>query len=302
MFDIAILGAGNVGANAAFYIAERAIGSVGMYDQKDGLAQGKALDLMEAAPVRGYPFAVGAIDDERELSESKVVVIAAGAVRAPGQDRAALLTENRRIVADAAARLADYAGVVLIASEPVDELVALFVAQSGLPRTRVLGIGGHLDSQRLRMHVAQRLGVSAENVTATVVGSHDPAGMVPLFGYTRVSGVPAAALLSDDDLLHVKSATLRAADELVEGLQRSAGYYGPAAAIADLCQAVVGDTRRIVSAQVVLDGEYDQRGVALGLPLVLGAAGAVRILTPRLSDPERTAFVAAASAGRESVK
>lgn len=302
MFDIAILGAGNVGANAAFYIAERGIGSVGMYDPKEGLAQGKALDLMEAAPVRGYQFAVGAIDKVSDASKAKVVVIAAGAVRAPGTERSALLAENREIVAAAAAELSGYGGVVLIASEPVDELVALFVAKSGLPRTRVLGIGGHLDSQRLRMQVSQQLGVSAENVTATVVGSHDAAGMIPLFGYTRISGVPAATLLNDAQRKQVSEATLQAADRIVEGLQRSAGYYGAAAAITDLCQAVVGDTRRIVSAQVVLDGEYDQTGVALSLPVVLGATGAVRVLTPDLSEAERSAFVAAASAQRELVK
>lgn len=285
MANIAIIGAGNVGANTAFFIAERNIGSVVMYDVQDGLAKGKALDMMEAAPIRAYQYAISGTDSWDEVTESSVAIVTAGSVREPGMKREDLYARNREVVDNVAAELKGYEGTVVIATEPVDPMTARFVAQSGLPPERVLGLGGVLDSVRLRYVLGRMLGITTENIAATVIGRHSDQ-MIVLPEYTRVNGVSVSMLMEREDLESAIEETRRAGDVIVEMSQRASSYYGPSAAAADVCQAILWDTHRVLPVSFVWDGRYGIEGVAMSLPVVLGKTGIVRVLEPMLDDAQ----------------
>ncbi len=293
MANIAIIGAGNVGANTAFFIAERNIGSVVMYDVADGLAHGKALDMMEAAPIRGYQYAIHGTDSYEEVLETSVAILAAGQVRESGMKRADLFARNAEIVDDVASKLTDYAGTVVIATEPVDLMVMRFQQKSGLDPRRILGLGGVLDSTRLRYAISRTLGVTTENVSATVIGRHSN-DMMPLLDYCRVSGVPLGVLMEQADLEQIVEETRNAGDIIVEMSQRSSSYYGPSAAAADVTQALLWDTKRVLPVSFIWDGQYGIDGVAMSLPAVLGHAGIERVLEPKLTDDQVTALRASA--------
>jgi malate dehydrogenase len=281
MANIAIIGAGNVGANTAFFIAERNIGSVVMFDVQDGLAKGKALDMMEAAPIRGYQHTIAGTDSYDEVLQSQVAIVTAGAVRQPGAKRDELFSSNRTIIDEVASNMKGYTGTVVIATEPVDPMVTQFVRTSGLPSERVIGLGGVLDSTRLRYVLGRTLGVTTENVSAMVIGRHSDE-MIALPEYSRVSGVPITMLMGATEVETAVEETRRAGDVIVEMSQRASSYYGPSAAAADVCQALLWDTRRILPVSIVLSGQYGIEGVALSLPAVLGASGVERIIEPKL--------------------
>lgn len=285
MANIAIIGVGNVGANTAFFIAEKNIGSVVMYDIQDGLAQGKALDMMEAAPIRGYQYGISGTNSLDDVADASVTVVAAGTVREPGTKRDDLFTKNAEIIDGIAQSMKGYAGTVVIATEPVDLMVMRFQQKSGLDASRVVGLGGVLDSTRLRYALSRELGITTENITATVVGRHSDQ-MMPLVDYSRVNGVPVSTLMDDVHLARVLDETRNAGDLIVEMSQRSSSFYGPSAAAADVVQAIVWDTKRILPVSFVWDGQYGIAGVAMSLPTVLGFTGIERVLEPQLSQDQ----------------
>ena len=285
MANIAIIGAGNVGANTAFFIAERNIGGVVMYDIQDGLAQGKALDMMEAAPIRGYQHSINGTNDFQEVLDTRVAIMSAGGVRQPGMKREDLFAQNAEIVDSVAAEMKGYDGTVVIATEPVDLMVMRFREQSGLDASRVVGLGGILDSTRLRYVLSRELGITTENINALVIGRHSDE-MMPLLDYSRVSGVPVTTLMEQDDLERVVAEIRNAGDIIVEMSQRSSSYYGPSAAAADVTQAIVWDTKRILPVSRVWSGQYGISNVAMSLPVVLGHAGVERVLEPELSQDQ----------------
>ncbi len=288
MSQVSILGSGNVGANTAFFIAETGIEDVILYDIQEGLATGKALDLMEAAPIRKYRNRLRGATALGEIAGSQVVVLAAGRVRKPGMKREDLLQESSRLVDELAPQVARLApdAVVIVATEPVDPLTRLFVQRSGLPRTRVLGVGGCLDATRMRFAIARELGVSMENVSAMVIGRHSDSMMV-LGRYCSVSGVPLTQLLPSERIAALARETSMAGDLIVQMAQRSSAYYAPSAAVADLVDAVHMDLGRVLCVSLLLEGEYGLREVALSLPAVIGREGIRRVLLPRLSAVEQ---------------
>ncbi|MEX2443312.1 MAG: malate dehydrogenase [Alkalispirochaeta sp.] len=285
MANIAIIGVGNVGANTAFFIAEKNIGSVVMYDIQDGLAQGKALDMMEAAPIRGYQHSISGINSMDDVADTSVAVVAAGTVREPGAKRDDLFTRNAEIIDGIAESMKGYGGTVVIATEPVDLMVMRFREKSGLDASRVVGLGGVLDSTRFRYALSRELGITTENITATVVGRHSDQ-MMPLVDYSRVNGVPVSTLMDDVHLAKVIDETRNAGDLIVEMSQRSSSFYGPSAAAADVVQAIVWDTKRILPVSFVWDGQYGIKDVAMSLPTVLGFTGIERVLEPNLSQDQ----------------
>ncbi len=285
MANIAIVGAGNVGANSAFFIAERNIGDVVMHDIQEGMATGKALDMMEAAPIRGYQRAIRGTDNFDDILESDIAVVAAGHVREPGMKREDLYIKNTDIIDDIAAKMTGYTGTVVIATEPVDVMVMRFQRKSGLKATRVIGLGGVLDSTRLRFALSRAVGVTPENISATVIGRHADR-MLPLADYCRVSGVPASVLLGSSELERVFEETRHAGDVIVEMSQRASSYYGPSAAAADVVQAIAWDTRRILPVSFMWEDHYGVKDVAMSLPAVLGWTGVVRVMEPTLSSDQ----------------
>jgi malate dehydrogenase len=287
MANIGIIGSGNVGANTAFFIAEKVVGDVLLHDIQEGLSKGKALDMMEAAPVRGYRTEIQGTDSLEEVLQSPIIIVAAGAVRKPGMKREDLFDQNRELIAELARSMKGTSSVVLLATEPVDLLTTVFVKESGLPRTQVLGLGGILDATRLRYLIAEELGVAMDNVSTTVVGRHSDA-MIALADYCTVSGVPVNKLLTPERLGEIFEKTRRAGDLIVEMAQRANSYYAPSAAACDVAEAVHRNTRRVMSLSMVLDGEYEVDGVAMNVPVVVGRNGAERVLLPKLSASEES--------------
>ena len=299
---VSVIGSGNVGANAAFFIAEKGLCDVGLYDIDGGQASGKALDMMEAAPLREYAHAITGLDALEDIVGSDVVVLAAGAVRNPEMQRGELIAGNGRIADELGERVGELApdAVVVVTTEPVDRVTERFVAASGLPREQVMGVGGLLDATRFRYAVARELSVSRNNVSSLVIGRHN-CDMLILDRYTRVSGVALGQLVSEQRIAELKRETCHAGQLLLDMAQRSSAYYAPSAAVAELVAAVVQDMRRILPVSIMLQGEYGLDDVALSLPCVVGRCGVERVLTPQLTADENARLVASAG-GAEPVQ
>jgi malate dehydrogenase len=295
MSGVSIIGSGNVGANAAFFIAEKGVTDVLLVDVQEGLSRGKSLDIMEAAPIRRYRNTLRGSDSLEDIAGSQMVVLAAGAIRKPGMRREDLFEVNAPLVRDLAPRVARLApeAVVVVATEPVDSLTALFAGRSGLPRERVIGLGGVLDCTRLRALVSRDLGVSMEIVSALVIGRHSD-DMICLPRYSAVSGVPLPFLLSAERLSALVAETRAAGGLMVDLARRSSAYYAPSAAIAELADSVHMNLNRVFSVSMVLAGEYGARGGALSLPAVLGEKGVSRVITPALTREETGVFLESA--------
>ena len=297
MKRISIIGSGNVGTNTAFFIAERRATDVLLVDIKDGVAAGKSLDLMEAGPVRDYVTAIrgsGRIDD---IAGSDIVIIAAGRVRKPGERREDLYRDNApnvREIAQDLRRLAPDAVVINIV-EPIDLLTLLIQETLGADRFKVIGVGGLLSSTRIRYLVSNALGVSPREVTGLIIGPHHPS-MVFLRDTIRVSGIPAAALLSEPQLLQLIEDARNAGDTILDLSQRSTSFYASGAAAAALVDAIVCNTKALLPVSVRCEGEYGVQGLAVGVPAFVGEHGVARILQLQLSAADREAFDQAAAA------
>jgi malate dehydrogenase len=298
--QVSILGSGNVGANTAFFIAETGIEDVALYDLKDGLATGKTLDMMEAAPLRKYRNRLRGVRALEEIAGSEIVVLAAGQVRRPGMKREDLFAENRKVALELAGPVTRFApqAVVIVATEPVDPITLEFTRASGFPRERVLGVGGCLDGTRLRFAAARELGVSMDDVSALVIGRH-ASSMIALPRYCSVSGVPLPQLLPPERIAALVSETAAAGDLIVQMAQRSSAFYAPSAAVSDIVNSIHMDLGRVLSVSLLLEGEYGLSGVAMSLPAVVGRGGVRRVLSPRLTAAELQALERSAGELRE---
>jgi malate dehydrogenase len=291
MSKVSIIGSGNVGANTAFFIAEKGVTDVLLCDVQPGLSRGKALDIAEAAPIRRYRNSLSGSDSIEDIRGSQMVVLAAGAIRKPGMRREDLFGANAPLVRELAPKVARLApeSVVIIATEPVDPLTTLFLAESGMPRTRVLGLGGILDSTRFRALISRELGLSMEIVSAMVIGRHSD-DMICLPRYSSVSGVPLPFLLPAARIAALVAETKSAGDLVVELAKRASAYYAPSAAIAELADSIHMNLNRIFPLSILLGGEYGESGAALSLPVVIGEKGVTRVLKPELTAEETAAF------------
>lgn len=302
MKRVGVIGSGNVGANCAFFIAENRAASVVLVDVKEGLAAGKALDILEAGPIRRYTTAVRGADSIAAIRGSDVVVVAAGRVRRAGESREELARDNGQLVPRICADIREWApdAVVINVVEPVDMTTLLMQELLGMDRMRVLGVGGLLSATRLRHLVSRALGVSPRDVTGLVIGPHDR-DMVILRHTVRISGIPAEKLLTPEQFDAIAGEVRRADETILYMSQHATAFYAPSAAIAALADAIVRDTNSVLPVSVRLEGEYGQRGVAVSVPARIGARGAGQILEIALSDEERGEFDRAAEAMRASV-
>ncbi len=295
MKQIGIIGAGNTGANTAFFLAEKRVGRVVLQDIKEGLAIGKALDIMEEAPLARYQFAIHGTDNEQEALDSDVILLAVGAVRQPGQDRTSVWNENRTLIEAFANKLKGFQGVVILVTEPVDASVTLFQKISGMEPGKVLGIGGALDGERLRYLVSRELHCVTEDIDALVIGRHDKDMIVPQ-DYTRVSGIPVRYLMDQSSLHAIVQKVKNAGDIVLETSKRSSAFYAPAMVTADIIQAILNDSRRMFSVSTPLTGQYGVKDVALSIPAMVGEHGAERLFEPQLSDEQAKKFQESAAA------
>ncbi len=297
---VVVLGAGNVGGSLAQRLAETGVArEVVLVDIVEGLPQGKALDIQESAPILGFSTRVTGSTTLDALDGADVVVETAGLARKPGMSRSELLEKNASIVkghAQAVGALAPKA-VVVVVTNPVDVMTFYFREKSGFPPARVFGESGTLDTARFRWFVAEALGVAPRDVTGFVLGTHGDT-MVPLLSLTSVSGVPLTSLMPADRLSAIVERTRKGGGEIVNLLKTGSAYYAPSASQAELVRAVAGDEHRLLSASAHLDGEFGERGVYVGVPVVVGRAGVERVVEVELSSAERAAFDASVKAVR----
>ena len=303
MEKVAIIGAGNVGTAAAFYLAEKRVANVMLIDIVEGRARGKALDLMEAAPIRSYDVNVEGSDDFKDLAGSKVVVIAAGIVRQPEMMRLDLLDHNVKIIDAIIKEIKKYApkAALINLTEPVDTLTYYIVKKGGFDPKKVMGVSGALDSSRIREFIAQELNVSSVDTTAIILGGHHDY-MLILPRYARVEGIPVGELLSPEKVEKLIERTRQAGMEIVESLKTGSASNAPGAAVADMVEAIVRDSKRIICAPVYLKGEYGQKDICLGVPVLLGKNGIEKVVELELTLSEKEAFDKSAGVVRNTIK
>jgi malate dehydrogenase len=303
MKKVSIIGSGNVGANSAFFIAENRTAAVTLVDIREGVPEGKALDLSEAGPIRGYDTAIQGVASIEDIRDSHIVVVAAGRVRTPVETRDDAYRDNAALmpqICENIQRLAPGAVIVNIV-EPVDRITLLIQKILGIDRRRVMGVGGLLSSTRLRYFVSSALGVSAREVTGMVIGPHRPS-MVIVRDTIRVSGIPAEKLLTKSRFESILEEVRKAGDTILRLAEKSTAFYAPSAAVASLVEAIARDTRAILPVSYLLDGEYGLSDIALSIPACISADGVDRAVPVKMSPTEEEAFHSAAAELRASIK
>lgn len=300
---VAVLGAGNIGGSLAQRLAEADLAQeVWLVDIVEGLPQGKALDIQESAPIVGFSTRVQGSTSLDAIAGADLVIETAGLARKPGMSRSDLLEKNAAILSGHAKAVRDKApgAVVLVVTNPVDVMTYWFHAVSGLPRTRVFGESGTLDTARFRTFVALELGVAPRDVTAFVLGTHGDT-MVPILSLSSVSGVPLSRLLPVDRIQSIVQRTKNGGGEIVELLKTGSAYFAPSASQAELARAVALDERRLLSATALLNGEFGENDVAIGVPVVVGRKGIERVVEVELAPSENAAFRASVAAVRSDL-
>ncbi|NLN29336.1 MAG: malate dehydrogenase [Firmicutes bacterium] len=288
---LSIIGAGNVGATAAHWAASKELADIVLYDIVEGVPQGKALDLLQAAPLEGFDCNIIGTNDFDDTADSDVVIVTAGVARKPGMTRDDLLKTNYGIVSSVVREAAQRSpgATFIIVTNPVDVMTYVAYRVSGLPSQRVIGQAGVLDSTRFRTFIAQELGVSVEDVTALVMGVHGD-DMVPLVRYSYVGGIPIEHLIPEVRIRAIVERTRRGGGEIVNLLKTGSAYYAPGLSVIEMAEAILKDKRRVLPAIAYLNGEYGQRDVYAGVPVILGAGGVERVIEIDLTPEEREAF------------
>ncbi len=299
---VTVVGAGNVGATAAQRIAEADLADVVMVDVAADLATGKALDMMESAPVLGFTSKIAGGGDYGPTAGSDVCVVTAGLARKPGMSRDDLLKINTEIVGAVVRELVARSPetILILVTNPLDAMCEVARRVSGFPRRRVFGMAGVLDAARMRYFIAAELGVSVEDVDAFVLGGHGDT-MVPLPRYATVNGIPLPDLLAADRIEAINERTRKAGGEIVNYYKTGSAYYAPAAAVYDMVAAILRDKKKILPCAAYLEGEYGLSGLFVGVPVKLGRGGLEEVIELELSAEEQAALEASAAAVRELV-
>jgi malate dehydrogenase len=303
MAKVTIIGAGQTGATTAHWLAEREIADVVLVDIVDGMPQGKALDLTEAMPVIGSDAKIFGTNEYADTAESDLVVITAGLPRKPGMSRDDLLAANSEIVRVSVLNSLEVSPdtIFVVLTNPLDAMAYLAMKVSGLPRERVVGQAGILDSARMRAFVAMELGVSVQNVNCYVLGGHGD-DMVPLTRHSNVAGVPLFRMLSPERLSAIVERTRKGGGEIVGLLKTGSAFYAPSAALAQMVEAILLDRHMILPASAYLEGEYGNRGIFFGVPVQLGRSGLEKIIEYELDEDEQAELDRSASHVREVIE
>jgi malate dehydrogenase len=296
---VTVIGAGNVGATTAQLIAQTGLADVVLVDIIEGLPQGKALDLAEAAPVIGYDVRITGTNDYADTAGSKIVVVTSGIPRKPGMSRDDLIATNAGIVGSVVKSAAAVSpdAIIIVVTNPLDAMCHVAMKVSGFPRERVVGMAGVLDSARFRSFIAEELEVSVRDVRAFVLGGHGDT-MVPLPRYSTVGGVPITELMSPERVEALVDRTRNGGAEVVALLKTGSAFYAPAASVVEMVESILLDRRRVLPCAAYLKGEYGIEGLFVGVPVVLGQGGVERVVQIELTDGEQAAFSKSAEAVR----
>ena len=300
---VSIIGAGMTGSTTAHCLAERELADIVLVDVVEGMPQGKALDLFEALPVVGKDARITGTNGYDETENSDIVVITAGLPRKPGMSRDDLLAANADIVGKAAGETIKRSpdAIYIILTNPLDVMAYLAMQVTSLPPERVIGQAGILDSARMRAFVAMELGVSVQNIHCYVLGGHGDE-MVPLTKASNVAGIPLNEILPGDRLEAIVERTRKGGGEIVSLLKSGSAYYAPAAAVAQMVEAILKDKHLIVPASAYLKGEYGLNGIFFGVPVQLGRSGVEKIIEYKLDVEERAALSKSAEGVKTNIE
>jgi len=285
------MGAGNVGATTAHWIASKEIGDVVLLDVIEGMPQGKGLDLLEAAPVEGFDVDIKGTNNYEDTKNSDIIVITSGVPRKPGMSRDDLISINTKIVKEVTQNAVKYSpnSIIIVVTNPLDAMVFVASKVSNFPKHRVLGMAGILDSTRFRTFIAKELDVSVEDVDAIVLGGHGDS-MVPLPRYSTVNGIPITELMPHDKINLLVERTRKGGEEIVNLLKTGSAFYAPGAAVAEMVEAILKDKKRILPCAAYCNSEYNVNGYFVGVPIKLGKKGVEKVIELKLTDEEKAAF------------
>ncbi len=300
---VTVIGAGNVGATAAQRLAEKELCDVVLIDVVDGVPQGKALDLTEAAPIEKHDAHLTGTGEYEASAGSDIVIITAGMPRKPGMSRDDLLAINKRIVKEVTEKVVRYSpeAILIVVSNPLDAMCHVAYETSGFPRNRVIGMAGVLDAARFCAFIALELKVSVENVHAFVLGGHGDT-MVPLPRYSTVAGIPVTELIPPERLEALVERTRNGGAEIVGLLKTGSAYSAPASAAVAMAEAILKDKKKILPCAAYLEGEFGIRDLFVGVPVKLGKKGMEEVMTIKLTTAEQSALERSAAAVRELVE
>ena len=298
---VTIVGAGNVGATCADVISYRGIASeVVLLDIKEGFAEGKAMDIMQCATNTGFNTKVsGVTNDYSKTANSNVVVVTSGIPRKPGMTREELIGINAGIVKTVVENVLVHSpnAIVVIVSNPMDTMTYLAMKITGLPKNRIIGMGGALDSSRFRYYLSKALDKPSNDISAMVIGGHGDTTMIPLTRLASYNGIPVSEFLSQDELDKVAADTMVGGATLT-GLLGTSAWYAPGASVAYLVDSILNDQKKMIACSVFLEGEYGQNDICIGVPCIIGKNGIEEIVTIQLSDSEKALFSKSADAVR----
>jgi malate dehydrogenase len=299
---VTVVGAGNVGATAAHWIASKELADVVLVDIVEGMPQGKALDLAQSGPVEDFDVRVTGTNGYEETKGSDVVVITSGVARKPGMSRDDLLAINKKIVGDVSSQVAKFSpdAIVIVVSNPLDAMCHVANHVLKFPRERVIGMAGILDTARYKTFVAMELGVSAEDVHGLVLGGHGDT-MVPLPRHTSVAGIPLVELLPAEKIDAIVKRTAGGGAEIVSLLKTGSAYYAPSSSVVAMVESILKDKKRVLPCAALLKGEYGYHDLFIGVPVVLGQKGVEKVIEMKLSADEKAMLDKSANAVKELV-
>lgn len=297
---VTVIGAGNVGATAAQRLCEKELCDVVLIDIVEGVPQGKALDLTEAAPIEKHDSHLTGSNGYEASADSDIVIITAGIPRKPGMSRDDLISTNAGITKSVVEQVAKHSpdAVLIIVSNPLDAMCHVAYEASGFPKNRVIGMAGVLDSARFRAFIAMELDVSVENTHAFVLGGHGDT-MVPLPRYSTVAGIPITELMPPDRIDALVDRTANGGAEIVGLLKTGSAFYAPASAAVEMAESILKDKKKVLPCAVYLEGEYGFNELFIGVPVKLGTGGVEQIIEINLTDDEQAALAKSAAAVQE---
>ncbi len=299
---VSIIGAGNVGATTAHWLAGKQLADIVLLDIVEGVPQGKGLDLLQSGPIEGFDSYIVGTNDYADTANSDIIVITSGAPRKPGMSREDLIKINteitRQCVQNSVASSPD--AFYILVNNPLDAMSYVAFKESGLPRNRVMGMAGVLDTARYRTFLAREAGVSVEDIQAMLLGGHGDE-MVPLPRFTTVAGIPITEFVSAEQLDAIVNRARKGGGEIVALLKTGSAYYAPAAAVAQMVEAILLDRKRVLPVAAYLDGEYGLSDLFFGVPVILGAGGIEKIIELPLNDEETALVQKSADAVRATI-